>query len=67
MSVIRRVARRLAAESSNPIPAVMVPARRRCEVCGGRVIPGDERCERCADQLSLFSAKVDRRRKEWRS
>jgi predicted nucleic acid-binding Zn ribbon protein len=45
---------------------VTVPARRHCQVCGVRVIAGQSSCGSCADQLPLFSAKVDRRRKEWR-
>ncbi len=44
----------------------VVSARTRCEVCGGHVKAGASRCPRCVDQLPMFSAKVDRRRKEWR-
>ncbi|MGI8446663.1 MAG: hypothetical protein ACR2MP_05655 [Streptosporangiaceae bacterium] len=56
--------RRVAAATSGRRDAVTV--RTRCEVCGGHVKAGESRCGRCVDQLAMFSAKVDRRRKEWR-
>ncbi len=56
--------RRVAAASTGG--RVAADVRTRCEVCGGHVKAGAPRCPRCVDQLPMFSAKVDRRRKEWR-
>jgi len=60
--------RRVASASSSPHRRmVTAPVRPRCTVCHVRVRPGQECCLSCADQLPLFSAQVDRRRREWRS
>ncbi len=60
------VCRVAAASSARKRASVTVSVRSRCEVCGGHVKAGTSRCGRCVDQIDLFSAKVDRRRKEWR-
>lgn len=58
--------RRVATASSRRRDVVSALVRSRCEVCGQHVHAGQVRCSTCADQLPMFSAKVDRRRKEWR-
>lgn len=51
------------ATSGRPAPT----ARPRCTVCAARMKAGQDRCRPCPEQLPLFSATVDRRRREWRS